>query len=149
NNDLESNAVGKTTIFHSIVYALYNEYPTKTIDKVIRNGCDRCKVVFEFSALSGVYRITRSRGRKSGKGDLLLHEKRGDNWEAITCKTPTETEAELKKIIKIPYNAFRNSVLFAQSDLNGLNGLASSDAKGRRQILKDALDLFEYTRFEK
>lgn len=147
NNEAISNGTGKSTIFHAINWVLFNEYPTKTVDKIIRNGADRCKVSLEFKTNSGIFKVIRSRGKKNG--ELLLFQKNGEEWESYGQKTNTEVEKELQNIIKISYNAFRNSVLFAQSDLNGLRGLASEKAGGRREILKAALDLVDYSKLEK
>ena len=145
NNHRESNGVGKTTIFYAIEYALFGSVPSDTIDEIIRDGCDECKVVFDFEINKGAYRIIRIRRKRSKKSYLELYKKAEDKWKNISQKTPTETNAELAKIIEINYKAFHNAVLFAQSDLRGL----ASDTPGERKAtLKDALGLVVYKKFE-
>ncbi len=145
-NEAESNGVGKTTIFKAIIFALFGEYNFSTINKIVKDGENICKVIFDFSTSAGIFRVVRSRSKKSNKSDLRLFEKRADEWHDITQKTATEVEVELAKIIKITYKAFQNSVLFAQSDLNGL---ASATPEARRGILKEALNLAVYSKLEK
>lgn len=143
----ESNGVGKSTILHGIVYALYGQYVTDTAEEMIFWGADKCRITFDFQSDQGTFRIERSRSKKSG--ELLLYQKNNHEWKKITGKTPTETENNLKDLLKISYNAFKHSVFFAQSDLSGFEGLASSTDTGRRKILKEALDLLIYNKLEK
>lgn len=149
NNEDESNGTGKTSIFEAVAYALYKVYPTKTIDKIVRRGSNKCIVTFEFEVNQVTYKIVRSYTRSSAKSDLTLYKFENGEYQKITHKTPTETELELLSIIKIPYYAFSNCILFAQSDLNGLSGLASQEKSGRRKILKESLDLGIYNKLEK
>lgn len=147
NDDRFSNGAGKSTIFKAIEYVLFGEYEAKTIDKIVRNGCDKARVTFDFILSDRTYRIQRTRNRKSGKSDLRMWELKGAVWADVSQKTPTEIENELAKMIKISYPAFRNSILFAQSDLEGLAS-TKTPAK-RKEILKEALNLLDYTKFEK
>lgn len=143
-NDRESNGTGKTTLFSAIEYVLFNVAPTKTLDKIIRDDCNKCKVIFEFETLSGVYRITRSR-TAGGKSDVKLERKQQQDWVNISQRTSAETEKDIQKIVKISHKAFTHSVLFAQGDLSGL---ASATPEKRRAILKEPLNLSLYTKYE-
>lgn len=147
NDDRISNGAGKSTIFKAIEYVLFGEYETKSVDKLVRNGCERAKVVFDFSLGTETFRVQRTRNRKSGKSDLRMWEKHGEVWKDISQKTSTEMELELAKLIKISHQAFKNSVLFAQSDVEGLSSTKSPDK--RKLILKEALNLAVYGKFEK
>src|SRR5574338_1304776 len=69
-NDTESNGVGKTTIFRSMEYALFN-YADVTLENIIRDDADKCNIVFDFVEGNQEYRITRTRTRK-GSNDLTL-----------------------------------------------------------------------------
>jgi DNA repair exonuclease SbcCD ATPase subunit len=144
-NERESNGIGKTTIYYAIDFALFGEYPADTMDEMIRDGCDECSVTFDFAVLGKDYRIIRSR-RKKKSTLVFLYKRVGDEWHDISEKTSTETKAELAKIIKIGYKAFRNSILFAQLDLDGL---ASNNVGDRLNTLKEALGLMIYKKFEK
>ena len=142
-----SNGVGKTTIFKAIEYVLFGVTSMKTLDKIIRDGADKCKVIFEFESNGLIFKIIRSRFRKTGKTDLRLFKKdSSSDWVDITQKTNTETEAELHKLIKINYVTFKNSIVFGQHDFMGL---ATATPKERKSMLKEPLQLGIYTRYEK
>lgn len=145
-SDKISNGVGKSTIFSAIKYVLFNEVESSTLDKVIRHGTDRCKVVFDFvSAMDGEkYRITRSKGKRTGS-EVLLHKLINDTWENISQRRNPDTEKEIAKLIKINYKTFCNSILFSQSDLSGL---ASLRPEKRKLALKEALQLNIYSKYE-
>ena len=147
NNSRESNGVGKTTIYHAVDYALFGSVPSDTIDEIIRDGENECKVIFEFEfeGDSKRYRIQRIRRKRSKKSYVELYQLTGDKWENISQKTATETNAEITNIIGINYSAFHNSILFSQSDLSGL---ASDGPDKKKSTLKDALGLLIYKKFE-
>jgi DNA repair exonuclease SbcCD ATPase subunit len=145
NDFRKSMGIGKSNIFKAIEYVLFGETQIK-LDKIIRHGCNKCVVKFEFEIGNKIYQIVRSRSRKSGKSDLRMYEKNEDIWVDITQKTPTETEYELAKIIKISHIAFKSSILFAQADLRGL---ASVSPRERKAMLKESLQISIYNKYEK
>jgi DNA repair exonuclease SbcCD ATPase subunit len=145
-NERQSNGIGKTTIFSAIEYALFGEVPTSTLDKVIRDGCDKCIVMFDFKTNDGTFRILRGRSSK-GRSELKLYELIGDKWEAITQRGMPETEKKIAELIKLSHKAFSHSIKFAQSDLAGLSSAA--DPEKRKAILKEPLQLSEYTKLER
>lgn len=145
NDYRKSNGVGKSSIFKAIDYVLYNVSPTKTLEKIIRDGEKKCLVQFDFELNSSIYRVIRTRS-KSGASDLLLKCFENNEWKDITEKTNTETERALHKLIKINYKAFQNSVLFAQGDLDGI---AKASPQDRKSLLKEPLQLSIYTKLEK
>lgn len=144
-NDRVSNGVGKTTIFNGIEYVLFNELMNGTLNQVIKDGEKKAIVEYEFEISSGIYKVYRHRTASSA--DLRIYKKEGDEWEAISKRTPSETEEELKNIIKISHKAFVYSVLFRQADLAGISDEANS--KSRIKILKEPLNLSKYTKLEK
>jgi DNA repair exonuclease SbcCD ATPase subunit len=140
-----SNGVGKTTIFYAIEYALFGTVPSDTIDEVIRDGEDSCRVEFSFKLDEKIYKVERIRKKNSKKTYVNLFEFVGDKWENKSHKTASETHEYIQKLIKISASAFRNSVLFSQSDLSGL---VSGDSNERRAVLKSALILDIYKKYE-
>lgn len=140
----KSMGVGKSNIFKAIKYVLFGEADVK-LDKVIRNGTNKCSVSFEFQIGDKIYKIVRSRFRNS-KSDLRLFENNNGFYEDLSQKTVTETENELNKIIKISSTSFDNSIFFGQADLAGL---ASSSPKERKSLLKEPLNLAVYNKYEK
>jgi DNA repair exonuclease SbcCD ATPase subunit len=144
NNARRANAIGKSSIFDAIDFALFN-YADVNLDKIVRFGTDKCKVTFSFESSGNVYRITRGRS-KSGKADLKLEQNVQDKWTDLTAKTASETEIEISKIIRISHVAFRSSILFAQGDMQGLAAAKPAD---RKLLLKEPLQLNEYGKYEK
>jgi DNA repair exonuclease SbcCD ATPase subunit len=146
NNDRESNGTGKSTIFKAINYVLFGDVPTKTLDKAVREGQDKCIVEFDFE-LDGVdYRVSRKRSVKSNKSEFILKFWNGTKWEKSDHRTSSATEKAAQEMIKINFDAFRNSVLFEQGSFSEI---AQGTDTQRRKILKEPLHLGIYTNFEK
>ena len=144
-NDKISNGVGKSTIFSAIKYVLFNETDFSSLDRIIRRGCDYCRVSLEFRVKEEVYKVIRRRSKR--EVDLRLFVLANDNWTDITQRRPSDTEKELFKLIKMNAKTFSNSVLFSQAEV--INGLAALTPGMRKVILKDALQLGVYSVFEK
>lgn len=169
NNNEISNGVGKTTIFRSIEYALFN-YADVNLENVIRDDSDKCSVTFDFIVAGQEYRVTRTRTRK-GTSDLTLYsrtanvgsdiealhtikgnryipieDKEQKYWKDISGRRAADTEKELAKLIKINLKTFRIFVHFMQHDFGGLT---TATPEKRKLILKDALSLVIYSKLEK
>lgn len=150
NNQDISNGAGKSTLFKAIEYVLFGEYEAKTLDELVRKGCDIGKVIFDFKVDEKIYRVERTRNKKTAKSDFRLWEQKNGLWSKegdLTQKTSSELEVELAKLIKINHSAFRNSVLFAQDDL--LNLASAKTPQERKNILKEVLSLAIYSKLEK
>lgn len=144
NNDQRANGIGKSKIFTAITYALFNKTSLKNIENCIRHGSDKCRVTFVFESESVVWKIIRSRPRK-GAAELLLLEQNGDEWISKDERTSSQTEKEIFKIIKMNYETFRNSALFAQHDLEGI---ATATPTARKELLRETLQLQNYKKLE-
>lgn len=144
NNSHISNGVGKSTIFKAIDFVLYGEYNSDKIEEIIRDGADSCKVIFEFLLDTEKYQVIRLRS-KSGT-HINLNRWVTDKWESISAKTNTQTEVELHKLIKISYKALKNSISFAQSDLDGI---PSATPDKRKELLKEPLNITIYNKYHK
>lgn len=146
-SDLESNGVGKTTIFKAIEYAIFNRVSAQKFEKIIRDGTDACKVIFIFEADNDIYKIERSRGRKVNSSDVRLYKQLPDkSWKDETQRRISDTEKEIEKLIKISYEAFKNSVLFSQKSESDL---ASLTPEKRKLLLKETLKIIHYSKLEK
>ncbi|MAE86128.1 MAG: hypothetical protein CMB80_25550, partial [Flammeovirgaceae bacterium] len=141
-----SNGVGKTAIFSAIEYALFGTHPTSVLDGIVRDGTDLCEVTFDFELDGSVYRVERER-RRGKSSDCRLFERLPDGtWDPKSQRTATDTHNEIQKLLKVNAKVFRNSVLFSQNDLDGL--ASAKSAEDRKSILKDALNLNDYKKFE-
>lgn len=165
NNDLISNGVGKTSIFRSIEYALFNQVRDPllskdiVLEKLIRDEAQKMLVIFDFILNDEIYRVIRSRTRK-GISDLSFYKRNAVEttfsfhvpetdiklWDDIASRRTADTEADLTKLIRINYKSFMNTMHFMQSDMSGL---ATATPENRRKILKDSLELLIYVVLEK
>lgn len=158
-NDNYSNGVGKSTIFKSIEYVLFNMADCN-LEKLIRDDTSQCKVTFIFKTNDGIFLIARTRTKK-GSADLSLFERNAEEgsdeevygkdvlekyWKDISGRRTPDTEKDLEKIIKINSKAFRNAVHFAQNDFSGLT---TTTPEKRKTLLKEALSLSMYSKLEK
>jgi exonuclease SbcC len=145
-NERGSNAAGKSTIFSSIRFVLFNETDYSSLDELIRKKTQSCKVSFDFvsSFDNNVYRIVRSRHIKLG-GEVRLFIQENGQFIDKTARTNSQTEQEIQKILKINYKTFCNSAFFGQSDMTGLASLRPSE---RKKMLKSILQLDIYSKYE-
>lgn len=144
-NDLISNGVGKTTILRAIEYVIFNQSYATTLDKIVRDGKKKASVEFDFEINKEIYRIYRHR-TSAGTSDVRLYQKQGEEFVSISERTPSSTDDKIKDLIKISHKGFTNSVLFRQVDLTGLTAI--EDPKKRKELLKEPLNLVQYTKLE-
>ena len=145
-NDKISNGVGKTTLFNAIEYVLFNESHSTTLDKVVMDGKKKCIVEYDFQLNNEIYRIYRHR-TNTGSPDVRLYKKLPTGeFESISERTPSETDAKIRGLIKISHKAFTYSVLFRQADLTGISTV--KEPSKRKEILKEPLNLCVYTKLE-
>ena len=144
-NERISNGVGKTTIFRAIEYALFNQSHATTLDRVVRDGKKKAVVEFDFELGGEVYRIYRHR-TSTGSADVRWYKKVGEEFESISGRSPSDTDALIRDKIKITHKAFTYSVLFRQADLTGITSV--SDPKKRKEVLKEPLNLSAFTKLE-
>lgn len=160
-NDSYSNGVGKSTIFKSLEYVLFNQSDSN-LEKVVRDDATVCKVIFYFESNSVLYRICRSRNKK-GITDLSLHvrtenvatdndifidkvDKESNIWKNISGRRAADTEEDIQKLVKINYRMFRNTSYFAQNDISGLTTLT---AEKRKALLREVFQISIYSKLEK
>lgn len=161
-NDNNSIGAGKSTIFRAIEFCVFNECDKGVkLEKLVRDGQNKCKVIYDFESEGQIYRISRSRTRK-GATDLSLYQRNlyiedGVNphahalppdefkkfWEPITGRTSSNTEEMLQKIHKINYDAFCSCYYFIQHDYK--SGLANATKTERKAIIKNSLQLVVYS----
>jgi exonuclease SbcC len=139
----ESNAVGKTTLFNAMFFALFDAVEGKK-NKVIREGQNKCEVEFIFEISSGVYKIYRSR-TKSSK-NVSIFKLNNDNWDDLSGRTNTHTEEIICKITGVSKKLFENSSYFKQKDKFDL---ASATPEKRKLIIIEMLHLNEWNAYEK
>jgi DNA repair exonuclease SbcCD ATPase subunit len=172
NNDLYSNGVGKTTIFKSLEYVLFNQADVN-LEKIIRDDAPLCQIVLDFMIDDQIYRLSRSRTKKGvtditllvrnnieGSNEEVYHTLKLESiyepilddtsikkyWKDLSCRRAADTEKEINKLIKTNYKAFRSTLHFIQNDFTGLSTATPDKRKG---ILREALSLNIYSKLEK
>jgi DNA repair exonuclease SbcCD ATPase subunit len=162
-NELESNGIGKTSIFRAIEYVLYAQTKDPVLgkdivlEKLIQDEASKLLVIFDFEIDDQIYRITRARTRK-GSTDLTFlkrnatpgnpHTSTTDKklWTDLTCRRTADTDALIIKLIRLKYKSFINTNHLMQLDMGGI---ATATPEKRRAILKDIFDLTPYAGLEK
>lgn len=144
NNDMYSNGVGKSTIFRAIEYVLFGQSDS-SLDKIIRDDQDFCKVSFDFIINDQEYRVVRKRSSK-GATEISLFKKNADVWKDISGRRSSDTNSELEKILKINHKIFRSIAYFVQKDLTGLSTMP---VEKRKAALKEVLSIGYYSKLEK
>lgn len=165
-----SNGVGKTTLFRSIEYALFN-HSDVNLENIIRDDADKCSVTLDFMVGDQEYRITRTRTRKgttdltllkrttvdgtetevlhaikNGRYSPIINDEAEKYWKDISGRRTPDTEKDLAKLIRVNLKSFRIFVHFMQHDFGGLT---TATPEARKKILKDALGLIIYSKLEK
>lgn len=141
----QSNGVGKSTIIHAINFALFGEYPTSTIDKIIRDGAAKASVIFEFKLNDNDYQIIRERTKKNNL--IKLSILKNNEWTDLSELRNSESSLEILKLINISYNTYKNAYCFEQDDSNDF--LSLKNPKERLNILKNAFNLSIYDKLYK
>lgn len=143
NSTDKSNAVGKSTLFNAIHFALFDETVSKK-SRVIRRGQNKCEVIFIFEMSDGKkYKIHRTRTKTSKNVYFYVYE---EDWNNISCRTNSQTEDFICKIIGVSQRIFKNSSYFKQKDDFDL---AEAKPEKRKAIIMDMLHMKEWKVYEK
>jgi len=147
NNNLDiSNGAGKSSIFNAIEYCLFNDFGDIKLDRIVRDGQKSCSVEYCFELQNLFYKILRSRSAKGTSSVQVFESVDLNSWKDISGRRNSDTEDQIKKIIKINPKSFRNSTHFVQHDFSGIT---NSKPQERKNTLKQVFDLSIYTKLEK
>jgi exonuclease SbcC len=145
NNERKSNGTGKSTIAHAINFVLFAETPAGcAIDDIIRDQQSIAECTLEAKIGQDLYKIQRKRGKKT---ELKLYRWINSKWDPEDRRTTTQTDHALKELIKINFDTWKNTYLFAQGKLSEI--CESKTGLERRKLLKEPLNLVIYTKLFK
>jgi len=137
---------GKTSILDAITYALfgYIERVGRQAGQFVSQGQTRLAVCFEFAVDDTPYRVTRSTPSK-GATKILLERRDGDAWVQAGegADRVREADALIRSAIGLDYETFTRTVLLPQGRFAEF---LVGDARQRREILTDLLDLHLFER---
>jgi exonuclease SbcC len=143
----KSNGSGKSAIFESILWCLFNKSRASMMDDVIHWGENKCSVTFDFIHDSRTYRVKRTRLRSTSTStvDFLVLDENG-KWASLSGSTSGDTNDKICSTIKLDYKTFVNSAYFRQNDISEF---ATSEASRKKEILKSIVDISKWDSYEK
>lgn len=131
-DDQTSEGSGKSAVFNALSWGLYGKIPKDiNIDDVIKHGEKSCDIEVWFESGHVV-----KRSRKPN--ELMLLEYDGENFKAKKGKDARETQQMIEEFIGLSFDAFCQSVYFAQ---NNDKKFISANQEDRGKILSEIQDL--------
>src|SRR5712692_5131498 len=137
---------GKSSLLDAMTYALYGrvERVGDRVGQLISQGQPRMAVSLEFGVGPDHYRVTRSTGAKGATRILLERFRHGEGTQAGEgADRVREADQLIKDVVGLPYDGFTRSVLLPQGKFQEF---LVGDAKKRRDLLSDLLDLERFRR---
>lgn len=139
------NGVGKSTTFTvAPTWCLFGSTKNGcSVDDMIQTGQTEMSCVLEFEHRAEVYRVTRTRSKKTktGKSTLELFRMDNGNWEPIGGTTIAETQAKIKELVGLDAETFTASSMILQGKANEFT---SKQPAHRKAVLQDILGLYIY-----
>lgn len=135
--NVKSNGSGKSSIFESIIFALYGETSLGIKDpenRILNNGYD---VVLNLSINGVDYTIHRF--KESGKASVQLIQ----NGTDISGRNKTDTDKIIQKELGISKDLFLDSIFLAQGISTNLSSLSPTARKERLEVLTGTEELIE------
>lgn len=131
-DDQTSEGSGKSAVCNALSWGLYGKIPKDVnIDDVIKHGEKSCDIEIWFESGHVV-----KRSRKPN--ELMLLEYDGENFKAKKGKDVRETQQMIEEFIGLSFDAFCQSVYFAQ---NNDKKFISANQEDRGKILSEIQDL--------
>lgn len=134
-----NNGSGKSTIYFSLLYALYGKCPDGTkADEVIKHGSKGgtfTRVSLEINGKD--YEVTRYRKDKEYKNKVILT----CNGEDITLSTDKETNDKIIDILGFKEDTLLNSLVFSPEQLNTF---INATDKTKKAMLEDLTNIAVY-----
>lgn len=143
----KSNGSGKSSIFESILWCLFNKSRQPMMDDIVLWGETNCEVSLEFIHDKVLYKVCRKRNRMNSTSsvEFSYKDKAGD-WTDISCSTSGDTNKKIESTIKLDYKTFVNSVYFRQNDISEF---AEAEPSRKKEILKSIIDISRWDSYEK
>jgi len=142
------NGAGKSSILESISFALFKEYASKKMDKLINNEKNQMKVTIEFIANNRTYKVVRKRKRNSSPESMLYVEDNGRF--SVIEKGDSAVSSEVERIIDLDKNLFLNAVYVRQGEIANLitqNPAEKKEMMGRLLGVQDLENSWKNMKF--
>ncbi len=141
-SDAASIGVGKTNLFNSIKYAVYNSKILSKKEDIIKDGTNKCTVEFVFKAIDdSIFKIIRYRTKTTNGVEFYKLE--NGNWNPISGRTSSHTDEAIINVIGVSEQSFENSSYIKQNDFKRarIDTLAAATPEQRKDIIIDILQL--------
>jgi exonuclease SbcC len=137
---------GKSSLLDAMTYALYGcvERVGSECAQLISQGLPSMAVTLEFDVDGERWRVTRRTYRKASTETVLERFAEGE-WRPAAGKV-RDVNQRVAELIGLDYDGFTRAVLLPQGKFDQF---LAGDAKERRRILTDLLDLHLYERMQK
>lgn len=133
---------GKSSLLDAMTFALYGNTPrlgATGLDALISQGESGMSVSLTFEVGGQVYRVARSKGRRSADNIVKLEKQEGERWVDQTGNRSSRATNELiGQIIGLNFKTFTKSVLLPQGDFAKL---LHGTGKERQELLGELLGL--------
>jgi DNA repair exonuclease SbcCD ATPase subunit len=143
----KSNGSGKSSIFESILWCIFNKSRAGVMNDVVKWGESDCKVEFQFSIKDVKYKIIRTRNRVNSSSEVEFYKENSlGDWQDMSGSTSSLTNSNIEQEIKTDYKTFINSVYFRQNDISEF---AEAEPFKKKEILKNIIDISRWDQYEK
>lgn len=142
----KSNGSGKSSVFEALLWALFNKSRAPKMSDLVRWGETSASVVLEFETDGERYRVTRSRNNKSRVSSVTFEKLESEGtWIDCSGSTPSLTNSEIEKTIRLDFKTFVNTTYFRQNDASEF---AEAEPYRRKEILKSIVDITKWDDWE-
>lgn len=139
--NVKSNGSGKSSIFESIIFALYGETSSGIKDpenRILNNGYS----VSLYININGTDYII-NRKKEDGKAIVELYQVAGEIAGNISGRNKTDTDKMIQNLLGISKDIFLDSIFLAQGVSTNLSTLSPTARKERLEILTGTEKLIE------
>lgn len=136
------NGAGKSTIPEAMLWALFGDGRSSSVDGVVRLGADEAAVQLEYEHGGNTYRIVRkrSRGRRSDLQYLIQDD--GD-WKPLSGASIRETQDKVNRDLAMEQSLFVNSSFVVQGQSAGICEATPAERKAvLYKVIEDRLARF-------
>ncbi len=138
------NGAGKSSIVDAIRFALFGYARGGTLDSVVTEGEQVCRVELEFALGDETYLVSRQRSRRGGGSTALSFQRnRGDGWEILDGKSVAETQARIEGVLHMTDELFTATACANQGNAAAFTRARPAD---RKAVLAEILDLGQWER---
>ena len=143
----KSNGSGKSAIFESILWCLFNKSRAAMMDDIIRWGETTCNVTLSFAHEGKTYQVKRARNRINSISTVEFYILNAfGEWKDISKSTSGDTNKKIEAVVGFDYKTFINSVYFRQNDISEFS---ESEPSKKKEILKSIIDVSKWDEYEK